>query len=173
MKNRIEKPATVLLLMLLAAFHFGCSGRSGRMPATTGQRNTEKPVSRAEKLMRMQKPAENDELKLGEAVVVSLEIENPSQPPDSVIISFDGKTAATLRSAPWTFSVPPSLTSAPGRKSVKAAAYRNGKTGNVITRFVIVLSDTPPRRYGYKVIHAYPHDRDAFTQGLFYYNGLL
>ncbi|MCU0457380.1 MAG: glutaminyl-peptide cyclotransferase [Bacteroidales bacterium] len=173
MKNRIERPATIMLLMLLAAFHFGCSGRSGRMPATTGPGNTKIPGSAAEKLIRMQKPAENAELKLGEAVMVVLEMENPSQPPDSVMISFDGRLAATLRSAPWTYSIPPSMTASTGRKSVKAAAYRNGKTGNVITRFVIVYSDTPPRRYGYKVVHTYPHDREAFTQGLFYHNGVL
>ncbi|MBZ5576772.1 MAG: glutaminyl-peptide cyclotransferase [Acidobacteriia bacterium] len=27
--------------------------------------------------------------------------------------------------------------------------------------------------YGYQVVHAYPHDPDAFTQGLFYLNGFL
>ena len=27
--------------------------------------------------------------------------------------------------------------------------------------------------YGYEVVHAYPHDPDAYTQGLFYLNGLL
>ena len=27
--------------------------------------------------------------------------------------------------------------------------------------------------YGYQVIHAYPHDRQAFTEGLFYSNGFL
>src|SRR5579872_6671109 len=27
--------------------------------------------------------------------------------------------------------------------------------------------------YGYKVVHVYPHDRGAFTEGLFYLNGFL
>src|SRR5579872_6679072 len=27
--------------------------------------------------------------------------------------------------------------------------------------------------YGYHVVHAYPHDRAAFTEGLFYLNGFL
>jgi glutaminyl-peptide cyclotransferase len=29
------------------------------------------------------------------------------------------------------------------------------------------------REYGYKVVHAYPHDPDAFTEGLFYLDGYL
>src|SRR3974390_1539277 len=27
--------------------------------------------------------------------------------------------------------------------------------------------------YGYEVVHAYPHDRTAFTEGLFYLDGFL
>jgi len=27
--------------------------------------------------------------------------------------------------------------------------------------------------YGYEIVHTYPHDRAAFTEGLFYWNGLL
>jgi len=26
---------------------------------------------------------------------------------------------------------------------------------------------------GYKIVHTYPHDRDAFTQGLLYHEGFL
>src|SRR5689334_15653539 len=32
-------------------------------------------------------------------------------------------------------------------------------------------SDIP--RYTYQIIHSYPHDRQAFTEGLFYLNGTL
>jgi glutamine cyclotransferase len=38
---------------------------------------------------------------------------------------------------------------------------------------VIVYSDVDPVTRSYKVIHTYPHDINAFTQGLFYDNGLL
>jgi glutaminyl-peptide cyclotransferase len=34
-------------------------------------------------------------------------------------------------------------------------------------------SDAKVRVYGYKVVHTYPHDPDAFTEGLFYLNGYL
>jgi glutaminyl-peptide cyclotransferase len=32
---------------------------------------------------------------------------------------------------------------------------------------------TAPVQYGYTVVHTYPHDRTAFTEGLFYLNGAL
>ncbi len=34
-------------------------------------------------------------------------------------------------------------------------------------------SDAGVPEYGYEVVHVYPHDRTAFTEGLFYFNGFL
>ena len=93
--------------------------------------------------------------------------------PDSVSIYFDGKIVSVLRSDPWEFIIPPSFTTTTGRKSLKVTAFKDGKLRTSITRFMIIFSDVVPKRYGYKVIHTYPHDREAFTQGLFYDNGLL
>lgn len=33
--------------------------------------------------------------------------------------------------------------------------------------------DSSPPNYGYEIVHVYPHDRNAFTQGLIYLNGFL
>src|SRR5260370_15594460 len=34
-------------------------------------------------------------------------------------------------------------------------------------------SDTTIREYGYEVVHTFPHDTNAFTEGLFYLDGFL
>ena len=39
--------------------------------------------------------------------------------------------------------------------------------------FVEVLADKKPAIYSYKIINEYPHDTQAYTQGLEYYNGFL
>ena len=38
---------------------------------------------------------------------------------------------------------------------------------------MIIYSDIVPKRNGYRVVNTYPHDRQAFTEGLFYNIGLL
>ena len=49
--------------------------------------------------------------------------------PDSVLISFDGKAVATLKSAPWEYTIPARLyTVTTGRKSLKVTAYRGGRS---------------------------------------------
>ena len=166
------KKAATLALFFIAVLAYGCSGKSGKVPASSGEKSTEADKGTPARFMKMIAPAENAEYRLGDEIKVILEPENINQQPDSVLVAFDGRHTVTLKSSPWECRVPSSATLRTGRKPVKATAFNNGKT-SVITHFIIVYSDTPPERCGYKVIHSYPHDKDAFTQGLFYYNGSL
>jgi len=150
-----------------------CSGR-------TDKRNTETvtPVISSNnenqvKLIKMVSPVENQEFKLHERINVILTLEDSGKLPDSVLIFFDGKPMKTLRSDPWEYIIASDFTGTTGRKSLKAVAYKRGRSQNTITRFMLIYSDVVPKTFGYKVINSYPHDRGAFTQGLFYDNGVL
>jgi len=102
-----------------------------------------------------------------------MELADKNRLPDSVIIYFDGKAVANLKAAPWEYEISPALTVKTGRKSLKITAYRGGKSQSPVTRFAIILSDIVPEMNGYKVVHSYPHDNEAFTQGLFYDSGAM
>ena len=54
-------------------------------------------------------------------------------------------------------------------------AFELRENGNVSSSSVelVLLSDIKPRQYKYKVVNVYPHDRQAYTQGLFYKDGFL
>jgi glutamine cyclotransferase len=158
---------------LMITWTISCSGRSGKRGTLPGEKNIQTTDEPAVRLIKMAAPDENSEFKLGDPIKVILEHENRNQLSDSIIISFDGKITAVLRSSPWEYTVSPALTSRTGRKSLKATAYLDGKARTTLTRFMIILSDQPPKRYRYKVVNSYPHDRDAFTQGLFYDNGVF
>ncbi len=118
-------------------------------------------------------PEENAGFKLHQPVKVVLGLKNESKSPDSVVIFFEGKRTASLKSAPWEYSISQSYTVTTGRKSIKITPFKEGKPQNPVTRFIVVYSDVIPAKYGYKVVHTYPHDKDAFTQGLFYDGGVL
>lgn len=173
MKNDTVKYLLTLSLFLLAAITIACSGKTGKVSVSSAEIKSNLPESVQLRILKMVSPSENAEFRLGDAVKVVLEPEERSLQPDSVIIAFDGKHASSLRNSPWEFIIPSSYTASTGRKSVKATVFSQGKAVNVETRFVIVYSDTPPRRFGYTVIHTYPHDREAFTQGLFFSNGVI
>jgi glutaminyl-peptide cyclotransferase len=171
---KFENSRYILLVIniILIACIISCSGRPGNITKTSREPADIYKNSVTAKLMGMKSPAENAEYKLRDKVKVTLFPENPENSFDSVKVFFDGKIIAVLRSAPWECSVSPSFTALTGRKSVKAVAYSKEQTQS-LTRFVVIYSDVVPGKNSYKVIHTYPHDSQAFTQGLFYDNGLL
>ncbi len=60
-----------------------------------------------------------------------------------------------------------------GRIALKVMAYEGDKRAQVITHFISIISDIEPTLYGYKVINMYPHDKNAYTQGIIYNNGFF
>jgi glutamine cyclotransferase len=173
MKTDYPKYFLSVCIILTLSWTLSCTGKSGKVSA-----NPDKPVSNvsteaASKLIKIVSPDENTGFKLKEVVKVVLSVVDNTKLPDSVVIYFDGKYISSIKSEPWDYSIPASFTASTGRKSLKVTAYKGGKAQNTITRFMIVYSDVVPKKYGYKVIHSYPHDRDAFTQGLVYDKGVL
>ena len=60
-----------------------------------------------------------------------------------------------------------------GRNYLRALAWKGGKnTGSGNSSFIL-LSDLVPKILNFKLIKTYPHDTHAYTQGLYYENGIL
>jgi len=159
-------------ILLLLTWTISCSGRPGKKVETTAA-SFPAVSGEAVKLIKMVSPEENTEFKLKDNIKVVLAPSDRSKLPDSVLVYFDSKFIVSITKAPWECSIPDVNTVTTGRKSLKVTAFGGGKAQNTVTRFVIIYSNTAPARYGYKVVNTYPHSRDAFTQGLFYDNGLL
>lgn len=173
MQNNYSRFIISLSFLLLITWTISCSGRTEKPSAGTNIKAAIADDEAEVKLIKLIAPEENSEFSLNQPVRVIISNVNNSRIPDSVSIYFDGKIVSILKSAPWEFLIPPSFTATTGRKSLKVTAFKEGKMRNSVTRFMIIVSDVVPKMYGYKVIHTYPHDRESFTQGLFYDNGLL
>lgn len=172
MKADILKSKIAVILTAAALLAGSCSNRAGNAvksaPDTRAKNKQELPAS----LIRMKSPAENAEYKLNDQIKIALDPEADTGTPDSVKVFFDGKQVAVLFSAPWEYTVSGDLTGMTGRKPVRAVAYTSDLNQSV-TRFVIIYSDSAPERLGYRLINTYPHDPGAFTQGLFFHEGIL
>lgn len=173
MRTDFQKYFILLTVMLLITWTISCSSRPGKQPETEVHAASAPGEEVAIRLIRMVSPDENTGFKLNDPVKVVLALENESRLPDSVLVFFNSKAVTTLKSGPWEYVIPPSFTTTTGRRSLKVSSYKNGKQQNTVTRFMIIYSDIVPKNIGYKVVHTYPHNRDAFTQGLFYDNGVL
>ncbi|MDX9725227.1 MAG: glutaminyl-peptide cyclotransferase [Bacteroidales bacterium] len=172
MKTRYPGYLFNVILFVMLCWIISCSGRRDAEPGKPGQGEKTTGSLPVPVLMKMSSPAENSTYRLREEIKVKLVPEDGNDSFDSIKVFFDGKEVAVIKNDPWECTVDASANGMTGRRSVKAVAYSSNLTQSV-TRFVTVMSDTAPAKYGYRVVSSYPHDRQAFTQGLFYDNGIL
>jgi glutaminyl-peptide cyclotransferase len=176
MKTDYPKYTLSLFAILLITWTLSCSGRPGKMviaEVRPAEPNTVIISEASVNLIKMIAPEENADFKLHDQIKVVLALARKNEPPDSVTVYFNGKYITTVKYEPWECIVPAAFSTETGRKSLKVTAYRGGKSQSPITRFMIILSDIVPKMEGYKVVHSFPHDKEAFTQGLIYDNGKL
>lgn len=94
--------------------------------------------------------------------------EKNKKPIDSVQFSIDSKkivsktNSVTLKISDYTL----------GKHTVTAIVFYENKTEKV-TQPIYFMADTTPDVYTYKIINTFPHDKEAYTQGLEFYNGFL
>jgi glutamine cyclotransferase len=170
MKTDYPKFVNSSLIFLILIWTISCSSKSGKNAAPANENQTA-PAELAP-VIKIVLPEENSGFKLNEPVKLELQLESEDIP-DSVVISFGSRYVTTLSSDPWDYTIPPDYTASTGRKSLKVTSYKSGKAPFSNTRFIVVYSDVKPENYGYRIVNTYPHDREAFTQGLFYYKGVL
>jgi|WetSurMetagenome_2_1015567.scaffolds.fasta_scaffold114236_3 glutaminyl-peptide cyclotransferase len=176
MKTDYLKYTLSLFAILLITWTLSCSGRPGKMvPAEVkpAEPNTAITSEASVNLIKMIAPEENTEFKLHDQIKVVLALARKNEPPDSVTVYFNGKSITTIKGEPWECFVPATFIIETGRKSLKVTAYKSGKSQSPITRFMIIFSDIVPKIYGYRIVHTFPHDNEAFTQGLIYDSGKL
>ena len=112
-------------------------------------------------------PGNESRILKGEKVEVKLKFPNPLV--DSVVYSVDGDVFE--RKTDTTAVVFDSDTHGYGNKRLSAKVYAQGKE-DIAYREVTVV---PPaaRTYAFEVIGTFPHDQEAFTQGLYWDQGNL
>lgn len=111
-------------------------------------------VKSAAKTIQLQKP-------------IAIYLQNPSNfSIDSVSYSIGGYRVYPIRDS---ISV---STIKPGKQVLQATVFYEGKY-ETLTKTLTILSATQPTRYTYKILNQYPHDRNAYTQGLEFYKDTL
>jgi glutaminyl-peptide cyclotransferase len=172
MKTDYLKYFLILTLFMLITWTLSCSGRSGRAVEIKPEIVAPVVEEPSVKLIKMTSPDENAEVKLNGQIRIALARDGKTDP-DSVNIWFDSQMVCVLKSSPLEYTISSSLLTKTGRKSIKVIAYKSGNKSQTITRFVVVYSDSKPRRNGYKIINTYTHDKEAYIQGLVYENGIF
>ena len=159
--------------LLPFVWSISCSGRPGNNRETISLETAKVSEAPPSNFVRFVTPQNNASAKLNQQLDVELEVISANRTPDSVIIFFEGAHITTLKTEPLKYVISGNMIATTGQKSIRALQYKDGKQQSQVTHFVTVFADQAPKRYGYRIIRSYPHDINAFTQGLFFDNGFL
>jgi glutaminyl-peptide cyclotransferase len=168
MKKSYLKYSIIIILFLLVTWIISCSGRSGTVPGQTSVTEEVTETGQPLKIINIISPEEGRSYEAGDNIKISFEPETPESVPDSVTVYFNGILVATIIDSPWSFSYQSDVESKMGRASIKLIAFFKNNNPQTITRFIKIFSNIVPKIYHYKVINVYPHDKEAYTQGLVY-----
>ena len=127
--------------------------------------NTQKKTTK----FRFDTPTAGTLVQVGQSVPLKLVFPDDVSSFDSVVYSMDGEvlarktdsSAVNLETGQAAF----------GSRTLSAKLYQNGEERTAYSNIVVVAP--APKRYGFKVVTEYPHDTEAYTQGLEFNNGVL
>lgn len=152
--------AAVLTITLLSN---SCSNNEKKV--STDEQSTPKTIY----LVKVSEPSNGTIYALGDNVNLRLKLQDDKVTPDSIIVFANDQTIGKV------VGLNQSIKTANlklGTLVIRATAYKDGlhQTASVSVK---LKSNIAPKRYSYRVIKSYPHDPDAYTQGLFYKDGFL
>ena len=169
---------SLLLLAGLAGIPFisvGCKGKAAtekhenRFPAS---KKTVTHPARPKKKIIFLRPKEVFTFQTGQPVGYELVAGDSTEVPDSIVVFVDDKRVGShptyhVRGKWNTKDV------AVGVHTLRAVAYFKGRKPRHKNIHITLTSDFIPKEYTYRIIKVYPHDRNAYTQGLVYENGYI
>lgn len=133
-------------------------------------RNKTVAKQQSKKHAQLQSPERGAQFTLGEQIPVAVSMKDSVQL-DSALVYFRGKELAVF-SGSKEFSIE-TVGTLPGKAGVRVKLYFNNGTSETHSTQITLNSDLVPQAYRYKLVNTYPHDDDAYTQGLQFYEGWM
>lgn len=130
------------------------------------------------KVSALVEPSGNMSFAIGTDIPVKLEFPDTASV-DSVQVFFGGENLYTLKAGSGfpaggpVEALIPTARQHPGATGLRLRIHFTGGVSENQSARVVLLSDMVPVNYGYTLVKSYPHDEQAFTQGLQYAGGWL
>jgi glutamine cyclotransferase len=167
------KSSLPLSYFALAIFVLGCGhpNRNGQAQNDTPDKASA-PMPGLQDRLVFARPESNEVRTIGEDIEIALEPIEGAEWMDSVRILVDGQKLVTLDTLPYNFKWS-TAGWMPGSRKIQAEIYRSGTLTGRNSISVALYSDVIPAVEKCRVLKKYPHDPDAYTQGLIFDQGFL
>ncbi|MGW8314969.1 MAG: glutaminyl-peptide cyclotransferase [Bacteroidales bacterium] len=162
-----------LLVYLFVTVHLGGCGPRKGVSERTPVRET-----KTVRITRLAEPSSALTLPLGKEIPVRLTAPDTVEI-DSIQLFLGGELMETVRSGagePIRGSFEATLATSgqrTGKSGLRLRIFFGNGTSENQSQSITFLSDLVPQEYTYRVVHEYPHDPEAYTQGLEFVDGWL
>jgi glutamine cyclotransferase len=158
MMHQLVKPLALLTFIAIVG---SCA------EGTPKQKKETKPVSL--NVIRISSPTNGSLFTKGEKIELTLKFLSDTAKYDSIVLFVDSQNLGKFQSTSKTIET---TNLKLGTRQIRATAWHRNQRQTASVS-IMVKSDKEPKRLGYQIVNTYPHDKEAYTQGLFYYNGFL
>jgi glutaminyl-peptide cyclotransferase len=161
----------IFVFTTVSLFLHGCGETSSSVKNNSAGNSTpvsSAPVANASKLLA---PAKDSEFTAGDNIQISIESQRALDVIDSISLFADGKIRTVVQKRlDFTWD---SKDSRVGKIPLRVQVFYSDGTIDMMQVLIIMKSDVKPVNYTYEVVNSFPHDINAYTQGLVYDNGFL
>lgn len=153
--------------ILLCTIITSCGCKQNPNQTNTGSDTTKADSS----LLTFLSPSNGDRANWGETVTITYKATKDDVKIDSSVLTINGeRIAQQSNSLGYSWDVPQEAKV--GNTNILLTVWHDGGKSTKLSTMVKVYPPAPTF-YDYEVVNSYPHDIEAYTQGLFYHNGFL
>jgi glutamine cyclotransferase len=156
--------------LILLSLHVACSNQKNQQ-TDQKKEDTPKNVVQRVSVISIESPKAGDMFTIGDVVDVTIKLEKEEVNIDSLLVEH-GDVKVMLQANDVTYNWETSNLNT-GSNQIKVFAYSKGHKIDSYYLKLRFKSDITPDLYEAKIVKTYPHNRDDYTQGLFYDNGIL
>ena len=159
----------VLMIYLLSIVFAAClscnqSGSSAKKTVTV-ERQRQRP-----RKMSITSPKNNEKQPLYSDIRLSVKLQSGADAVDSLRWLINGKWLKTNKGEDVIWTTSEQTT---GTYRIEAIAYYSTGLFDMAAVSIVLTAPAAPKQYTYKLIQTYPHDANAYTQGLLFDDGFL
>lgn len=159
-----------LLLILFFFFQISCSNQKETGEKQNIRTEQEKTTIRVS-VFKIDTPKAGELFTIGDRIAINIELKESEITIDSVLVESEGvKKVLKIDKLNYSWETNNLKT---GTNQLRLFAYSKGQKVDSYYLKLRFKSDIIPELYECKMIKTYPHDKKAYTQGLFYENGIM
>lgn len=161
MQLTIRKIGLMAFMPMLLAF--SCNTANPR----TDQKGS--PQEKSIRLIKIASPSNGTLYPVGNDIEIGIKLIEESVVPDSIILYVNDLRVGQVDGLTKILSTQGFKL---GTQTIRATAWKGGLRQSA-SATIKLKSNMAPKGFTYKVIKTFPHDPEAYTQGLFYHEGIL